>query len=209
MIDFLYSLDKQIYYLINHGLANPFFDAVMPYVTDYHKYLLMGIAGKAIVGVLYLIVLWKGGRKTRTVALLLIPLVFFTDKLSSAVIKPLVMRPRPCTVFSDDFVHLLVTCTNYSFPSSHAVNNFGVATFLSYYYVRWQWAFISFATVISLSRVIVGVHYPSDIIGGAIIGVLCAYIIIWLWKIIERKYPQLTIERQLSDTSPALITTQK
>ena len=204
MIDFLYSLDKAIFHFINYDLANPFFDAVMPYVTDFHKYLLKGIIGKAIVGIIFLYVLWKGYRKTRTVALLIIPLVVISDQLSSAVIKPLVMRPRPCTILPEDFVHLLVTCTNYSFPSSHAVNNFALATFLTYYYSRWRWAFFSFATVIALSRVIVGVHYPSDILGGAIIGVSCAYLIIWLWKFVEQKYPKLAIVSEVEKNSPEL-----
>jgi undecaprenyl-diphosphatase len=83
---------------------------------------------------------------------------------------------------------MLVDCgPGKSFPSSHAVNNFGVATLFSFYYRKWTWAFIGWASLVALSRPAVGVHYPSDILGGAIIGCAVAGFVIWTWLNVERR----------------------
>jgi undecaprenyl-diphosphatase len=59
-----------------------------------------------------------------------------------------------------------------SFPSSHASNNFFAATALSSYFPRGKYFFYTIATLIALSRVFVGVHYPIDITTGAILGTM-------------------------------------
>ena len=72
-------------------------------------------------------------------------------------------------------VHRLITDTSWSFPSGHATFFFAMAMALYLYNKRWgTWFFIA-ATLITIARVIAGVHYPSDIIGGAIIGIAVAY----------------------------------
>lgn len=189
MTDFLYSIDKAIFVFINQTLSNPVSDVLWPLITDYDKILVMRII---LVGV-WLWLLWKGGRRGRTTALLIIPLIVISDQLSSSVIKELVQRPRPCheingvPVFGN--IHLLVNCgSGKSFPSSHAVNNFALATLFAFYYRRWKWWFFAGAGLVALSRVGVGVHYPSDILGGACIGVLIAYCILRLWQLIERRF---------------------
>ena len=205
MIDFLYSIDKQIFHFVNQDLANSLFDMIMPYLTDYDKYLI----GRVVVGILYIYLLWKGGKKGRIIALLLIPLIAFSDQLSSSVIKKFVMRPRPCheingIIVADYIRSVAYPCgSGFSFPSSHAVNNFAVATFFSFYYRRWWWAFICFATVIAFSRVYLGVHFPADVIGGAIIGVACAYFIIWLWQLVSKRFPALEIPKEPAEISTA------
>jgi len=68
-------------------------------------------------------------------------------------------------------------------PSSHAVNNFAVAIYFSYLYPKLKWVLIITASLIVLSRVYVGVHYPSDIIVGALIGSAIGF----LFSIISKK----------------------
>jgi undecaprenyl-diphosphatase len=94
-------------------------------------------------------------------------------------------------------IHMLVDCgPGKSFPSSHAVNNFAVATLLSTYYRRWQWWFFGWAALVALSRPAVGVHYPSDILGGAAIGACVALALIFLWTQAARKFfPRLAVDR--------------
>ena len=65
-----------------------------------------------------------------------------------------------------------------SFPSNHASNIFFICSFLSYIYKNKKKYFISFAILVSISRVYIGVHYPLDIISGAIIGITISFIII-------------------------------
>ena len=107
----------------------------------------------------------KGGKRGRTAALLVVLVIVCSDQLSSFVIKPLVNRPRPCHTVEGvpvvENVHLLVGCGGgKSFPSSHAVNNFAVATLFAFFYKRARvWLFL-WAFLVAFSRVAVGVHFP-------------------------------------------------
>ena len=195
MIEFLYSIDVAVFHFLNGTLSNPIGDAVWPLITDYDKFWPVRIV---LLG-FWLWLMIKGGRRGRTAALLLIPIVLCADKLSSAVIKELVARPRPCHEIGGipivQGIHRLVDCgPGKSFPSSHAVNNFAVAALFSFYYRKATWALIVWASLVALSRPMVGVHYPSDILGGALIGVLVAALIIASWQWLQRRFlPQLEV----------------
>lgn len=192
MIDFFWEVDRAAFSFINGTLANPVFDVLMPFLTDLNKTLVGRIAALA----LWLALVWKGGRKGRLVAFMVIPLIAFTDQLNSSVVKNIVMRPRPCHEFDGvpvlANVRLLVDCgSGFSFPSSHAVNNFAAAPYFSFFYRKWTWAIFALASLVVISRVYVGVHYPSDILGGAIVGSACCVGLIALWKKAAEKYPAL------------------
>ena len=195
VIEFLYSLDVAVFHFINVTLANPAGDFLWPLITDYDKVLPVRILFLAV----WLLLIIRGGARGRTAALLLIPVLFCADKLSSSLIKELVSRPRPCHdtggVPIVQGIHMLVDCgPGKSFPSSHAVNNFAVATLLSTYYRRWRAGFFSWAALVALSRPAVGVHYPSDILGGAVIGVLVAFAVVFLWTQTARRFfPRLAV----------------
>jgi undecaprenyl-diphosphatase len=153
----------------------------MPVLTDYAKQ-------KVILGFAIALVFWmliRGKPNVRLAAILLILTIVVSDQLNSFVLKFLFARLRPCHVLPD--VHLLVGCgSGYSFPSSHAVNNFAGALVLAFCIPRWRWAFFGFAALIAFSRVYVGVHYPFDVIGGALVGVCCAGAVIVLYLIFEK-----------------------
>ena len=195
MIEFLYSLDVAALHFINGTLANPVGDTVWPLITDYDRFLPVRIVLLAT----WLFLLVRGGARGRTAALLLIPVIFFSDKISSVVLKELFARPRPCHEIDGlpvvQGLHLLVNCGGgKSFPSSHAVNNTAIAALFSRYYPRGRWAFFSWAGLVALSRPAVGVHYPSDILGGMIIGLLIGLGFVALWTAIQQKYfPGLAI----------------
>jgi|WetSurMetagenome_2_1015567.scaffolds.fasta_scaffold41472_2 undecaprenyl-diphosphatase len=196
MIDFLYSIDVAIFHFINNGLSSAAGDFLWPLVTDYDKILVVRIALIAVW--LWLVI--KGGKRGRTVAFLVIVVIFCSDQLSSFVVKPLLARPRPCQTVDGvpavADVHLLVGCGGgKSFPSSHAVNNFAVATLFGLYYKRTRYALFAFASVVALSRVFVGVHYPSDILGGALIGMLVGWLVVTGWQAAARQWiPQWAVD---------------
>jgi undecaprenyl-diphosphatase len=183
VIDFLYSIDVALFFFINHSLANPVFDLVMPFVTDLNK----TIIGRWLFVGGWLWLMIKGGRNGRTAGVLLAAGIILSDQFSSFVIKPLVGRIRPC--FALQGVRLLVECGGgKSFPSSHAVNNFCAAAVLSSYYASKRWLWFGIAALVAFSRPYIGVHYPSDIAGGAVIGAACGYLIVFVWREIDRRW---------------------
>jgi undecaprenyl-diphosphatase len=194
MMEFLYSVDTAIFRFCNHSLSNPLFDAIMPPITNWNQSPL----GIAIFAAIWLFIFIKGGKRGRTAALLLIPLIYLSDQLSSTVIKSLIARPRPChlaggvPIISD--IHLLVPCgSGYSFPSSHAANNFAFAALMTIYFRKFWYVFFTYAVLMGFSRISVGVHYPSDVLGGALIGVILSFLVYGIWYYFSRKYPALSL----------------
>jgi len=168
LLEFLYKLDVSILYFINHTLSNPFFDKLFPFLTEVKNWYIAYI-------ILFLIIILKGGRIGRIAAAIFILLIISTDQFSSFFLKNLIGRIRPCNVFND--LNILVTCTgSFSFPSSHAVNNFAAAIFFTKIYPKYKWYFYTVAVLLAFSRPYVGVHYPSDAIGGTVIGLVFGYV---------------------------------
>ncbi len=99
-----------------------------------------------------------------------------SDTVSSRIIKSSVQRQRPCQQVDNlPAIQLRIPCsTGYSFTSSHATNHFAIAFFLLFLFRRWRfkWVFVVWAGLIAIAQVYVGVHFPVDILCGAIIGAL-------------------------------------
>ena len=195
MSEFLWSIDQAIFVFLNASLANPVFDVSMPILTDLNRHWW----GLTAFGAAWLLLFWRGGRRGRVVATLLFLVILLTDQLNSAVLKDLFQRARPCHVIDGvravAQVHLLVDCGGgYSFPSSHAANNFAAAFLLSHFYRRWWVTFYGFAAAVAFSRISVGVHYPSDILGGAVVGILCAGAVIMAWGVLCAHRPAFDTE---------------
>ncbi len=179
MTDFLYSLDRAVFYWINHGWSNPFFDWLMPFLTERKNWFPVWV-------ILFGWLIWKGGQKGRLVVAMAVLIILITDQVSSGLIKPWVDRVRPSNALPD--VHLLVKRTfSNSFPSSHAANFFAGAVLLSWFYRKWLAICFGLAVLVSLSRPYVGVHYPSDILGGAVLGSGTALMVIYLTRFIAGK----------------------
>ena len=181
MLDFLNSIDIALFHFINGSLRNSVFDFLMPFVTDLNKQRILLV----FVAVILLWMLIRGKRNVKIAALLLIITISVSDQLNSSVIKYWLERPRPCHALQN--VHLLVSCgSGFSFPSSHAVNNFAAALILAFFFPRAKWWFFGFAAIVAFSRVYVGVHYPSDVIGGAVIGLFCAGSVLLVFSVLEK-----------------------
>jgi len=190
--DLLQTLDTAVFHFLNGTLANPLFDVIMPVITDLNR----NWYGWVFFAGAWLLLLTVGGKAGRTVALLLIPVIALSDQLSSSVIKKIVMRPRPCHSVGGlpvvEHIRLLVGCGGgFSFPSSHAVNNFAAATMISHFFPRHRAALFTAAGVVAFSRVSVGVHYPSDVLGGMLLGICIAAVCIVGWILVVAHYPAL------------------
>ena len=110
-----------------------------------------------------------------------------SDAICAQIIKPWIGRVRPSHEFIE-YINLLVSKGGkWSFPSNHAANSFAFATVLSYFYERKKIIFFLSATVIAYSRVYVGVHYPLDIIFGALTGYILSWSVLSVWIIVKMR----------------------
>jgi undecaprenyl-diphosphatase len=167
--------DQILFIYINRILTNSFLDGLFPIwresITWYPLYLFLLVF--AILNLKHKAWLW---------VLFLIITVVLTDQISSSFVKNYFNRSRPCSdpVFIN-YVRLLMNrCpSSGSFTSSHATNHFGAAVFLSItlkeYFKNWRYLFFLWAATICYGQVYVGIHYPTDVLGGALLGSLIGY----------------------------------
>lgn len=178
-MDILQKTDEFLFRFINIDLANPLTDKLMPFITERNNWYIFYV-------IIWLFLFFKGGTKGKVSAIMILLLILVSDQFSAFIIKDFFQRIRPCHVISN--VHLLIGCSDsYSFPSNHAVNNFAAATLFSYFYKNMKYVLFAGAFLVAISRVFCGVHYPFDMLGGAVIGILFAMLFIYLWKKLNKK----------------------
>lgn len=174
MPDFIQSFDYYFFTRINSQWVSPFLDNI--FIAIRNKYFW---APLYIFLVFFLLSNFR--KKGFYLILFLILTVLISDQLSSTVIKPLVHRLRPCNdMFLVHQIRVLIGCSSsFSFPSSHATNHFAVALFLinilSRKYIWFIPLALSWAFAISYAQVYVGLHFPFDILCGAVLGALIGY----------------------------------
>ncbi|OFX43345.1 MAG: hypothetical protein A2W97_10925 [Bacteroidetes bacterium GWE2_40_63] len=178
MIESLEHIDHRLLLLIN-GFHSPLADTLMT-----------AISGTIIWIPLYLLfaaLLIKKERSRVWVPLLFVVLLItLSDQISVHLLKDTVQRYRPChNLELRDTLHLLEgACKGkYGFVSSHAANTFVLATFLLLLFrKRWTILLLFWALLVSYSRVYLGVHYPSDVAVGALLGMLLAFIVFRFYR---------------------------
>ncbi len=170
MLTTLQNWDRWLFNKINQDWTNPFLDNIYPMWRDSITWLPLYIF-------LLVFVLVNFGKKAWPWIAGLLLTVALTDQISSHLLKPLVNRPRPChdILLADHIRLLLGGCSdNPSFTSSHATNHFGMAFFIYFtlkpYFKKWGYLLFFWAASISYGQVYIGVHYPVDIICGALLG---------------------------------------
>jgi undecaprenyl-diphosphatase len=118
--------------------------------------------------------------------------VLLADQLCSSILKPLVGRLRPCNEpLLQGLIHIVGDCGGkFGFCSSHAANSFALATSVYLFFGKNKYTVLLFfwAIIISYSRVYVGVHYPLDIVFGAIIGCAFAYLSFNALNFVKKRY---------------------
>lgn len=169
MIELLKNLDVRLFLFFN-GNHTDFMDSVMIAVTNKFTWL-------PLYAVLLFFVWRKTKKKMWMVVLAVSVLITVSDQLSVHLFKETFERYRPChNLLLKGKVHLLHgNCGGlYGFVSSHAANTFALTTFLIFIFRRKDFALCMYlwASFVSYSRVYAGVHYPFDIIGGMVLGIL-------------------------------------
>ena len=168
------------FYFINNGLQNNFLNVLMPILTDFGSL----IAWCLICVALYIF----GGRKAKKIAILGL-IALFLSNVAVYFLKYIVAEPRPFLALNH--VHQLIPENEiYSFPSGHTTSSFAAATVIGLNYMlkirnmkfRLIYPLLAFAAIIGFSRIYIGVHYPLDVICGALIGTIFALIVLKLEK---------------------------
>lgn len=188
MIERLIHWDHEVFRFLN-GMHNDFWDFVMYWISD--KYIWIPLYA------FFIFLLAKAYKSRIWIILIFVALtITISDQISVHWFKEVFQRLRPCHEPAlADMVHIVKgKCGGkYSFVSSHAVNTFALAFFLIQLLGRRIKMFVPliiiWASIIGYSRVYLGVHYPGDVIAGALVGMLVGYIMGKLCMIFL-KYPR-------------------
>lgn len=158
------GLDLAILDFIRNNITNPVLDVFMKIVTGSGEFGIIWIAA---------IILCLAFRKTRKAGVAMAVAMVIGLIICNATLKPLVARPRPFT-FREGLELLIAAPTDFSFPSGHTVSSFAAATGLFIYHRRLGIVALVWALLMAFSRLYMYVHYPTDVIAGMLLGILCA-----------------------------------
>jgi undecaprenyl-diphosphatase len=138
------------------------------------------MVGFTIIGISYVIVLvaiplWLKDKREASIDVIVLVVIV---TLVTEVMKLVVDRPRPSAELSD--VHTILSASGPSFPSAHAARAFAVALLVWLNTNRrWGAVAVAVASLIALSRVYLGVHWPSDVVVGALLGLMLAWAMLY------------------------------
>lgn len=117
-------------------------------------------------------------RRTRRLGVCCALALLFSLLSCNLLLKPLLARPRPFTLVE---IELLVPePSEFSFPSGHTASSFAAATALAAAGKRWGGCAYALAALIAFSRLYLYVHFPGDVLGGALLGLCCGMLARWL-----------------------------
>jgi undecaprenyl-diphosphatase len=161
----LKAFDSYFFYLINKGWSNRAFNILMPLLSQLGTW-------EILFALVVIFVIFRK-REARRLGVLLFVGLFFSY-LIVFILKIWVARPRPFFVLPN--INLVWRERGFSFPSGHATYAFTMATLLFIHSKKFYCLYIV-AFSVALSRIYLGVHFPSDVIAGAFIGVALGYLI--------------------------------
>jgi undecaprenyl-diphosphatase len=167
-------IDLAVLRFLNNTIATPALDYFFTYLCDFDIW-------RWPVGIVAVVLLWKGGPRGRWMVALTVLAASIIDPTIYRIIKPLAGRIRPCHDPSLVWVRVVDGCGGlFSFPSSHAANMFGLAVVISGFYKATRYYLYPLAALVAIGRVYQGVHYPSDVMAGAVYGAVIGLGLIYL-----------------------------
>ena len=165
----LLQWDRSSFIKVNNDWANPVFDSLMPFLRNSLTWIPLYLF-------LLVFALINFGSKAIWWCLFFISTVAITDMSGTYVFKHNVQRVRPCAdpEFITQVRLILDGCGGYGFVSNHAANHFGMAAFIfitfRHFLKKWTWVPFAWAALIGYAQIYVGIHYPLDVLAGAMLG---------------------------------------
>ncbi len=176
------KFDKKLFFKINLHWTNSFFDSIMPWWRNQNTWIPL-----YLFLLIFMIVNFKN--KTWIWLLFVIITITLSDQLNSHFLKDVFGRLRPCNdpiIRYKEILRIASRPQSASFPSSHAVNHFAVGVYffvtLKKYLGRWAWLLIFWAASVCYAQVYVGVHYPVDVLAGAIVGTIIGLLTSFIYQ---------------------------
>ena len=157
-LDRAVSFDERLFSAV-YGLGNPSLEVFFSIITN---------LGSTIFWIIVIILFWLKGKKEISLRLFF---VLILDAISITILKWTFLRPRPFGNFQGGIDLDLGP----SFPSGHSQTVFSGAVVLSHYYKKYSALFYLLAVLTALSRIFLGLHYPLDVLVGAINGIIVGW----------------------------------
>ena len=185
-MDAILQIDACILLWIQEYLRNDFLDPIVKFVTH------LGDHGYLWIGLLLILLCIP---KTRKAALIGAATLLLTFIVTNLWLKPMIARTRPYEVI-EGLTRIIEKQGDRSFPSGHTANSMAVGVSLWLISRKYEilgdkklyfpkpagWVVLILSILIGLSRLYVGVHYPTDVLGGIVLGVICAFVVRYVVK---------------------------
>lgn len=172
MMSLIQNVDNSILLYIKNNMHGHMMDRAMVIVTS------LGNKGFIWIIIAVLLIINKKYRKIGFIAL---GALILSTILGEGILKHVVQRIRPSADISA--VNLLISKPlSYSFPSGHTASSFAVTGVLVKYFKKYAPGFWILASLIAFSRLYLYVHYPTDVLGGIILGLICSNVVIYVFS---------------------------
>ena len=178
MLETLLNLDGGFLLFLQDSVRNPILNSIMIFITS------LGDGGIIWIAATIALLIPK---KTRKVGIMSAVALIGSLLINNNLIKNIVQRPRPYVTFTDLQI-IIPQPSEFSFPSGHTSSSFAsAAVFYRHLPKKFGVPAVILAALIGFSRLYVGVHYPTDVLAGAVMGILLSYMAEYLVDFLAKK----------------------
>lgn len=178
MLETFLNMDGGVLLFIQEYIRNPILNAIMIFITT------LGDRGYIWIAATIALLIPK---KTRKIGVISAVALLGSLLINNELVKNLVKRPRPFVTFTDLQI-IIPTPSQYSFPSGHTSSSFAAAAvFYRYLPKKLGLPSVILAGLIGFSRMYVGVHYPTDVLAGVVMGICLSYLAEFLVNFVEKQ----------------------
>lgn len=178
IMSIIQKTDNSILVYIKTNMHGYFMDKFMIVITNLGN-------GAIIWIIIALLLICK--KKYRNIGIIALGALILSAILGDGILKNLVQRIRP-SAYLQQIDLLIPRPLSYSFPSGHTTSSFAVAGVLARYFKDYTLEFFTLASLIAFSRLYLYVHYPTDVLGGIILGLICSKVAINIYNKLIEKY---------------------